>query len=65
MLRGHPIARRERFCFVADRAAPTVLLLRGEDRPKEKREPRLSLLGRREAFAPGGLEDLLVEGCKA
>jgi hypothetical protein len=51
--------------FAADRAAPTVLLLRGEDRPKEKWEPWLSFLGCHETFAPGGLEDLLVEGCQA
>jgi hypothetical protein len=51
--------------WFADRAAPTVLLLRGEDRPKEKREPRRSWLGCREAFARGGIDDLLVEGCQA
>jgi hypothetical protein len=34
---GTLIACRERFCVVADRATSSPLLLRGLDRPKEKR----------------------------
>jgi hypothetical protein len=51
--------------FVADRAAPIVLLLRSAGRPTEKWEPWRSWLGCREAFASGGLKDLLIEGCEA